>query len=112
MGRRATMQREMAFDDLRLTEQEGGVRLGVRVRPRASKSAVLGVREGALEVAVVAPPVEGAANEELCRVLAKALGLRKRDVRLLTGATGRNKVLVLEGATAESVRSHLRGTAA
>ena len=49
----------------------GELRLKVRVKPRASKSRVLGTRDGVLEVAVAAPPVDGAANEELVRTLAE-----------------------------------------
>jgi uncharacterized protein len=100
----------VTFEDLRLTEQGDGVRVGVRVRPRASRNAVLGVRDGALDVAVVAPPVDGAANDALCRLLAKSLGLRRSDVHVLTGVTGRNKVILLDGARPEDIRHQLEKT--
>jgi len=58
---------------------------------------VLGVREGALEVAVAAPPVDGAANLELSRTLADHFGLSRGQVRILTGETGKHKTVRLLG---------------
>ena len=83
----------MDLSSLKVTAAEDGVDLWVRARPRASKSAVKGVAEGALEVALAAPPVDGEANEELVRFLARALGVGKRDVRIVRGESGRHKRL-------------------
>ena len=69
-------------------EDAGAVVFSVRVAPRASRSAVLGVHEGALKVALTAPPVDGAANAALVAFLAKALGVAKRDVVILTRGGG------------------------
>lgn len=69
------------------------LRLKVRVKPRASKSRVLGVREDVLEVAVAAAPVDGAANEELVRTLAEHYGVPKRAVEILSGETSRIKIV-------------------
>ena len=69
-------------------------------QPRASRDGVKGVREGALEVSLTAPPVEGEANSALVAYLAKRLGVAKRDVRIVQGETGRNKVLELRGVSA------------
>ncbi|MQC17891.1 MAG: DUF167 domain-containing protein [Chloroflexi bacterium] len=55
-------------------------RITVRITPRASRDEVVGERDGLVLVRVTAPPVEGAANEALVRVLAKALGLPRGDV--------------------------------
>jgi uncharacterized protein len=79
-----------------------GLRLAVRVTPRAGREAVGGiVRDAdgrpALAVRLAAPPVEGAANAALVKVLAGALGLRRAEVTLLSGATGRLKMLHLAG---------------
>ena len=74
------------------------LRLKVRVKPRASKSRVLGVREDVLEVAVAAPPVDGAANEELVRTLAEHYGVPKRAVEILSGETARIKIVRVVGA--------------
>lgn len=72
-------------------------RLEIHAKPRAKKSELRGVREGALDVALAAPPVDGAANEELVRFLAEALGLPKRSVRLLRGESSRTKLVEIVG---------------
>jgi len=81
---------------------EGGVRLALRLTPRASKNGVDGVIQDAegrplLKLRLVAPPVEGAANEALIAFLAKALCLRKADVTIRSGETSRVKILHLAG---------------
>lgn len=91
-----------------LTERPGGLHLTVRVKPRAAKSRVLGVRNGALEVAVAAPPVDGAANQELVKTIARFLTLKKSAIRLAGGATSRNKVLFLEGLALGEVANRVR----
>ena len=93
--------------DLKITGTEGGARLSVWAKPRSAKSRVLGVREGALEVAIAAPPVDGAANAELVATLAKALGIPKRDVSIAKGASGKNKVVDLAGVSPEEARAAL-----
>jgi uncharacterized protein (TIGR00251 family) len=84
-----------------------GTTIEVRVKPRARQSAVLGIKQGALEVAVAAVPAEGAANEELIRTLAAFFGLGRRAVRLVAGASARHKRLLLEGADPREVASRL-----
>lgn len=86
-------------------EVSGGVRFGVQVAPRASREAVLGVHDGALKVALTAPPVDGAANEALVAFLARALGVPKRAVRITGGQTSRRKRVEVEGTTAAAVRA-------
>lgn len=90
-----------------LKAREGGVTLEIRVKPRARKSAILGVREGVLEVAVAAPPVEGAANEELLRTLAAHFDLGRRAVRLIAGASSRHKRIALDGVTLSDIEAVL-----
>ena len=68
----------------------------VHVVPRASRSEVIGEHNGALRVRIAAPPVDGAANEELIRLLAKTFSVSKRDVSVLTGRTGRIKQVRIE----------------
>lgn len=98
------------LDRLELNDRAGGVRLNVHVRPRSSRSAVLGVREGALEVAVTAPPADGAANSELCKVLARALGVRASGITIVAGASGRHKIVEIGGLSATDARQRLGGT--
>jgi len=94
----------MALD---LRDTDAGLTLRVRVQPRASRDALSGEREGALVVRLTAPPVEGAANEALARFLGKALGVAPSAVRVLSGATGRHKVVSVAGVDAATARQRL-----
>ena len=81
---------------------DGGVRLALRLTPRASKNGVDGIVQDAegrslLKLRLVAPPVEGAANEALIAYLAKTLSLRKADITIRSGETSRVKILHLAG---------------
>lgn len=71
----------------------GGWLLALRVQPGARRTEVQGVAEGRLRVRLAAPPVEGKANEALLRWVAQRLGLRQRDVALVSGETSRLKRL-------------------
>jgi uncharacterized protein len=75
------------------------LRVQVRVKPRSARSQVLGVNVEArvLEVAVSSPPVDGAANKELIRTVAKHFGLGRSKVRIVSGERGRLKMLELDG---------------
>jgi uncharacterized protein len=75
----------------------GGVQLAVRVMPRAPQNAIDGVRNGRLVLRVTAAPVDGAANEGVCRLLADALSVPRRDVTVLAGQTSRNKTVRIDG---------------
>lgn len=79
------------------------VQLTVRVVPRAAKPGIAGIRAGALLVRLQSSPLEGAANEELIHVMAKAFGASTRDVTLLSGQ--RSKVKRVAIATLE--RHHI-----
>ena len=65
--------------------------------------------DGALRVRVAAPPIEGAANQALVRVLAEELGVARRSVRLVAGAAGRQKLIVVEGVTADDLAARWPG---
>lgn len=97
----------MDFSTLNLRASGGGTAIDVRAQPRAKKVGIKGVREGALEIAVHAPPVDGAANEELVRALAEALGVPRRAVAVVRGASARGKTLTVEGLDPEAVRARL-----
>ncbi len=95
----------MAVSELVVTMRGAGVRFAVRVQPRASRDGVLGVQDGALRVALTAPPVDGEANAALVAWLAKRLKVARRDVTIVQGETGRSKVVeVGGGVTADTVR--------
>lgn len=71
--------------------------LEIKAVPNASKSEVVGWLGSSLKVKLHAPPVDGKANEELCRFLAEVLDLPKRAVTLDRGAGARHKVVRIEG---------------
>jgi uncharacterized protein (TIGR00251 family) len=79
------------------------VRFAVRLAPRASSNHVDGVLNGALKVRVAAAAVEGAANSALVHLLAEELGVARRDVRIVAGATSRQKLVVVDGVDREVV---------
>ena len=72
-------------------------RLTVRVQPGARRSGFTGWYGEHPKLAVAAPPVDGAANDECRAVLAKSLGVRPRDVRLVIGAASRTKHFEVDG---------------
>jgi uncharacterized protein (TIGR00251 family) len=82
---------------LRITRAEEGITFEVRVAPRASRDRILGVRDGALKVALTAAPVDGAANEALRKLLAKKLGVAKLNVEILRGEHARVKLIRVHG---------------
>ena len=80
-------------------EDDGGrISFKVRVVPRASRSLITGEHDGALRVRVQAPPVEGAANEELMRTLARAFNVPSRAVEIISGQTAKLKRVRVNGA--------------
>jgi uncharacterized protein len=82
-------------------------RIAVRVQPRSSKNEIAGERDGALIVRVTAPPVEGKANDAVRKLLAKRLGIAPGRVRVVRGASGRDKLVEIDGMEAGAVRRAL-----
>lgn len=83
----------------------GGVRFGVLVAPRASRQGVLGAHDGALKIALTAPPVDRAANEALIAYIAKVLGVPRCEVRIVSGASSRRKRVEVLGVEAGAVHA-------
>lgn len=65
--------------------------------PRAGRSAIAGLRDGALLVRLAAAPVDGAANAELIEVIARALHIPKRDVTIVGGERSKQKRIRIAG---------------
>jgi uncharacterized protein (TIGR00251 family) len=86
------------------------VDLKVQVIPRAARSGFGGLRDGALLVRLAAAPVDGAANDELVALLAKALRIPKRDVTIVSGERSRSKRVRIAGMDAARVIETLTGT--
>lgn len=79
------------------SEKDGVLTFKVLVAPRASRSEIVGEHNGALRVRIAAPPVDGAANEELIRKLARALGVKRGAVEITAGQTSKTKQVRVTG---------------
>lgn len=84
---------------IRFSEKDGRITFTVRVVPRASKSEVIGEHDGAMKVRIASPPVDGAANAELIKLLAKTLAISKADIEIVSGHTSKTKQIRLSGVT-------------
>lgn len=93
--------------DLDIHEKNEGITLKCYVTPRAKKNSIKGVREGALAVAINAPPLEGRANRELIHLIASALNIPPSRISLLKGERSRNKVLFIQRVSKEYAISRL-----
>lgn len=92
---------------IRFTEKEGSIIFDVRVIPRASKSEIVGEVGGVLKVKLKSPPVEGAANAELIKVLAKFFGAPKRAVEIVSGQTSKQKQIRVVGLNHKDFSSYI-----
>lgn len=84
------------------------VRISVYVQPRASKTAIVGMHDGAIKIRLAAPPVDGAANAALIEFIAKKVGVPRSRVRLVSGASARRKIVEIEGVDDASVAAALQ----
>ena len=91
-----------------IIEKGGAVSFKVRVQPRASRTEIAGERGEAVKLRVAAPPVDGKANEECCRFLAKLLGVSASSVEIVSGDSSRDKVIRVRNASVERVRETLK----
>ena len=90
-----------------IEQRANAVRVRIRVQPRASRTEVAGEYDGALKVRVAALPVDGAANDELIRFIARRVGVAQSRVRIVSGDAGRSKVVEIEGVDVQAVRGAL-----
>jgi uncharacterized protein len=90
-----------------LTSDIDGVLVAVRVKPRAPATRIAGQRAGRLLVQVSAPPVDGRANEAVCRLLAKALRTAAGQVSVVSGERARDKLVRIKGRSVADVAEAL-----
>ena len=88
---------------LELNEKDGGVTIKVRVQPRAPRTEIVGEHAGALKLRVAAPPVDGKANEECRRFLAKLFEVSATSVEIISGDSSRDKVIRIRSISARRV---------
>ncbi len=91
----------------RVEARGAGAVVAVRVQPRARREGLVGLHDGALKVALRAPPVDGAANAALTRFFAKLMDVPARSVLIVQGATGRSKRVAFETLDPETLRARL-----
>lgn len=87
-----------------IVEKEGFIQLNIRVVPRASRSEIAGEHDGMLKIRIASPPVDGAANAEVIKLLAKRLGVPRSAVEIVSGQTSKTKQIRVAGVTAATAR--------
>ena len=92
---------------VRVSESGGRVIVDVFVQPRAARDSISGEYRGALKIKTTAPPVEGAANRAIEKMIAELMGVPKSLVEVVTGASSRSKRVAIGGLDAAFVRSKL-----
>jgi uncharacterized protein (TIGR00251 family) len=88
---------------MKIKENNEAVIFPVKVIPRASKSGIVGEFDGALKVKLSSPPVEGAANKELVKLLSKALKVAKNKIEIIKGETSRSKTVRVYGVGKKAI---------
>ena len=95
------------MNSLIVQDTKDGAILTIHIQPRASTTECVGIHGDAIKIRVAAPPVDGAANDELIRFLARQLSVPISSVRIHSGASGRHKRVLITGVTAELVLARL-----
>lgn len=79
----------------------------IRLQPRAGRNKIVGVRDSAAVVRVAAAPVDGRANDALCRLIAKRAGVPRSQVAIVRGERSRDKVVEVEGVDEKTLHELL-----
>jgi len=88
----------------RNNESPSSATLTLRIQPRASKNGIVIMEDGSLKIRLIAPPVDGAANESLVKFLSDILSVAKSSVEIVSGHTSREKVVRINGMTEAEAR--------
>jgi uncharacterized protein len=92
---------------IQYSDDHRGLTFAVRIVPRASRSEIAGEHDGALRVRIAAPPVDGAANRELIKLLAKLLKVPQSAVEIVSGVASKNKIVRIQGGDATELAQAL-----
>jgi len=90
-----------------MAQRTDSCEIAVRVSTRASADEIVGERGDKLLVRVSAPPVDGRANAAVCRMIAKRVGVGVRSVTIVRGASSRDKLVRVDGLSADDLRRAL-----
>ena len=85
-------------------ESADGLEIKVFIQPRSAKTRFHGLHGDAIKLSVAAPPLEGKANEELCRYFAEEFDVPRRSVTVLSGTRSRHKRVLIKGKTLSDLR--------
>lgn len=86
----------------------GAITFTAKIVPRASKSEIVGELDGALKIRISAPPVAGAANKELIKLLSKTLGVSKSAIVILSGETSKIKQICIDNLSSKAFLAKLK----
>jgi uncharacterized protein len=87
----------MDISGLKIRETNMGFEVPLHVLPRAKRSEITGMHNGALKMKVTAPPVDDAANRAIIEFFSKKLGISKSSIQIMSGAKSRDKILQIQG---------------
>ena len=95
----------MTSDELRLivTERKGGTVIPFWIQPKASRNKIMGLYGDKIKLAITAPPVDGKANKEVCKIVAKLLKVPKTSVSIVSGESSRRKLIFVPISDKKSV---------
>jgi len=87
--------------------KRNGIILRVHLQPRAKRNEIVGIHGDSIKIRLKAPPVDGKANEEARRFLAKVLGIKRQQVILKTGTTSRSKSFLIKDVDINTIENKL-----
>jgi len=90
-----------------IREVDGGVVFSVKIVPGSSKTSVCGLLDGMVKIKISAPPEKGKANQSLVEFLAKKLGVKRKDVYIISGQTNPVKSVEISGISTEMLTIRL-----
>jgi len=90
---------------LEITSISGGVRLRLRVAPKAARARIMGEHGGALKLAVTEAPERGKANAAVIELLSRELRVSKREIAIVSGETAQDKVVEISGVSELALRA-------
>ncbi len=95
--------------DIAMKRSKAGVTFEVKVEPRSSRRGLSGIMDdGTVKVKLTAPPVEGAANEQLIAIVSEALSVPKSRVSILRGTSSKRKVVEIAGMMPEELHNFFK----
>ena len=84
--------------DIPFKKTKNGITIEVKVEPRSSRKQISGLMDDTiLKVKLSAPPVDGAANEQLIELISEATGVRKSQIRIVRGLSSKRKLIEIKG---------------